>query len=177
MNLFEPGMRGRVDQKSAGMDRRRVIIEGVQPEIDAGRFPGLFLVITGTPAFFDGPQGLQKLPPLAQRLQTDFETDARFDNPRATQIRLTAFDREALLEEGKRVRDVFVQGSKDPGAVTERGNDALLQTLADGVTGQLGGKVEEPVIDGPDLGPEHSSRDRPLGRTEPGHAERHSLII
>ena len=34
------------------------------------------LVITGTPAFFDGPQGVQRLPPLAQRLATDFATDA-----------------------------------------------------------------------------------------------------
>jgi ATP-dependent Lhr-like helicase len=38
-------------------------------------FPGLYLVITGTPSFFDGPQGLKKSPPLAQRLHPDFETD------------------------------------------------------------------------------------------------------
>jgi hypothetical protein len=43
-------------------------------ELDAGRFPGLLLMITGTPSFFDGPQGMRKLPPLAQRLHTDFDT-------------------------------------------------------------------------------------------------------
>ena len=61
-------------------------------EIDAGRYPGLYLVITGTPAFFDGPQGVQRLAPLAQRLHVDLATDRRFDNPRAVQIRLSPFD-------------------------------------------------------------------------------------
>ena len=39
-------------------------------------------MITGTPAFFEGPQGIRRLEPLAQRLHVDFQTDARFDNPR-----------------------------------------------------------------------------------------------
>ena len=55
-------------------------------------YPGLYLMITGTPAFFDGPQGVRRLTPLAQRLHTDFGTDPRFDNPRAPQIRLRGFD-------------------------------------------------------------------------------------
>ena len=37
-----------------------------------GRFPASYLVITGTPAFFDGPQGVRRLAPLAQRLHVDF---------------------------------------------------------------------------------------------------------
>lgn len=32
-------------------------------EVDSGRFPGLYLVITGTPAFFEGPSGVPRLPP------------------------------------------------------------------------------------------------------------------
>ena len=87
------------------------------------------------------PQGLQKLPPLAQRLQTDFDTDMRFDNPRAPQIRLRAFDRPALVEVGMKVRDIFVNGSKEAEVVARRANDALLESLADAVTGQLGGKI------------------------------------
>ena len=31
--------------------------------------------MTGTPAFFDGPQGAQRLEPLAQRLHVDFTTE------------------------------------------------------------------------------------------------------
>ncbi len=30
-------------------------------DVDGGRFPNLYLAITGTPAFYDGPQGIQRL--------------------------------------------------------------------------------------------------------------------
>ena len=85
-------------------------------EIDAGRFPGLYLVITGTPAFYDGPQGVPRLAPLAQRLATDFSTDARFDNPRAVQLRLPGFDRDAL------------RGARREGARPVRGRGAPTRT-------------------------------------------------
>lgn len=52
---------------------------------------GLFLLITETPAFFDGPQGIRRLTPMAQRLHSDFGADSSFDNPRAPQIRLRGF--------------------------------------------------------------------------------------
>jgi len=110
-------------------------------ELDAGRFPGLYLVITGTPSFFDGPQGLKKLPPLAQRLQTDFDTDIRFDNPRAPQIRLKAFDMDMLLEVGMKVRDIYAEGSTVSGRVKALADDALIRSLAEGVSGSLGGKT------------------------------------
>ena len=57
-------MRGDVRDKSLNALRQ------LMDEVDAGRFPGLYLVITGTPAFFDGPMGVQRLSPLAQRLDT-----------------------------------------------------------------------------------------------------------
>ena len=110
-------------------------------EIDAGRFPGLYLMITGTPAFFDGAQGVQRLPPLAQRLHVDFGADARFDNPRAVQIRLRAFDMDRLVEVGRNVRAVFVQRCVAADRVLTLVDDALLRDLATAVTGKLGGKV------------------------------------
>jgi hypothetical protein len=108
-------------------------------EIDAGRFPGLYLLITGTPAFFDGPQGASRLPPLAQRLATDFGTDARFDNPRAVQIRLPGFTAESLQELGRRVRDLYAGGQ--PSRVGSIVDDGYLDSLAAAVTRGLGGKV------------------------------------
>ena len=78
--------RMRADTREKGLNALRQLLD----ELDAGRYPGLYLVVTGTAAFFDGPQGVQRLPPLAQRLHTDFATDARFDNPRAVQIRFRA---------------------------------------------------------------------------------------
>ncbi|MBM3856211.1 MAG: BREX system ATP-binding protein BrxD, partial [Verrucomicrobia bacterium] len=137
LDEVETLQRVRADVREKSLNALRQLID----DIDKGRFPGLFLVITGTPAFFDGPQGLQKLPPLAQRLHTDFETNARFDNPRAPQIRLRPFDRAALVEVGQRVRDLFVTGSSDPVRVGARAEDALIGSLADSVVGELGGKV------------------------------------
>ncbi|MGE4183296.1 MAG: BREX system ATP-binding protein BrxD, partial [Limisphaerales bacterium] len=128
-------MRGDVREKA--LNALRQLID----EIDAGRFPGLYLVITGTPAFFDGPQGIQRLQPLAQRLHVDFTTDARFDNARAVQLRLQPFSFESLVEVGKRVRDLYAQGAKDPESLVQRADDSLLGSLATGVAGKLGGKV------------------------------------
>ncbi|WP_291824104.1 BREX system ATP-binding protein BrxD [Candidatus Neomicrothrix sp.] len=60
--------RVRTDTRERSLNALRQLID----ETDGGRFPGLYLLITGTPAFFDGPQGVQRLAPLAQRLTTDF---------------------------------------------------------------------------------------------------------
>ena len=49
-------MRGDVRDKSLNAIRQ------LMDELDSGRFPGLFVVMTGTPAFFDGPMGVQRLP-------------------------------------------------------------------------------------------------------------------
>jgi hypothetical protein len=129
--------RMRADTREKGLNALRQWID----EIDAGRFPGLYLLITGTPAFFDGPQGAQRLAPLAQRLHTDFMTDTRFDNPRAVQIRLPGFNLELLSEVGCKVRDIFVEGCMAPDRVISRVDDAYVSTLAQSVTGNLGGRV------------------------------------
>jgi hypothetical protein len=110
-------------------------------EIDSGRYPGLYLVITGTPPFYDGPSGISRLAPLAQRLATDFGTDPRFDNPRAVQIRLAGFDRPALCELGDKVRDLYAAGADQPERVLSAVDDTYIAELADAVTGSLGGKV------------------------------------
>jgi hypothetical protein len=110
-------------------------------EVDAGRYPGLYLLVTGTPAFFDGPQGVQRLQPLAQRLHVDFTADTRFDNPRAVQIRLLNFDLGRLEEVGRRVRDVYAEGSSQAERIRSHVDDAYVATLAQAVTGGLGGRV------------------------------------
>jgi hypothetical protein len=128
-------VRGDVREKSLNALRQ------FMDEIDAGRFPGLYLMITGTPAFFDGPQGVQRLPPLAQRLHVDFSSDPRFDNPRAVQIRLRPFDMDRLVEVGRNVREVFLQRSQAADGMQSLADDALLAELAGAVAGKLGGKV------------------------------------
>jgi len=110
-------------------------------EVDSGRFPGLYLVITGTPAFYDGPMGVQRLAPLAQRLAVDFATDARFDNPRAVQIRLKGFDSDSLREVGEKTRDLYAEGCKSGQRLEQVADNAYIATLAQAVTGNLGGKI------------------------------------
>ena len=137
LDEVETLQRMRPDARDRALNALRQLID----EIDAGRFPGLYLLITGTPAFFDGPQGASRLPPLAQRLATDFTTDARFDNPRAIQLRLRGFDIASLCEVGGRVRDLFAEGAAAPDRIRAVCDDAFVRTLAEAVTGGLGGKV------------------------------------
>ena len=137
LDEVETLQRMRGDTREKGLNALRQWID----EIDAGRFPGLVLVVTGTPAFFDGPQGVQRLAPLAQRLHTDFATDRRFDNPRAPQVRLAPFDTGALTAVGRRVRDLFAEGRPMQERVRAVADDAYIEALARAVTGHLGGQV------------------------------------
>jgi hypothetical protein len=128
-------MRGDVRDKSLNALRQ------LMDEVDSGRFPGLYLVVTGTPAFFDGPMGVQRLPPLAQRLAVDFTTDARFDNPRAVQIRLRGFDQDSLEEVGRKVRNLYAENSAVTDRILRLADDDYVAELARAVTGKLGGKI------------------------------------
>jgi bacteriophage exclusion system BrxC/D-like protein len=137
LDEVETLQRVRGDVREKGLNALRQLID----EVDSGRFPGLYLVITGTPAFFDGPQGVQRLPPLAQRLHVDFSTDGKFDNPRAVQIRLATFDHTKLCEVGRKVRDIYTEHCNAAERVRARADDQYVESLASAVTGRLGGKV------------------------------------
>ena len=118
-----------------------VVEQQLMDEVDSGRYPGLYLLMTGTPAFYDGHQGVQRLAPLAQRLQTDFATDARFDNPRAAQIRLQGFTPESLVELGSRVRDIYAAGTGTFDRIHAVVDDTYIADLAGAVAGELGGRT------------------------------------
>jgi hypothetical protein len=137
LDEVETLQRMRSDVRERSLNALRQLID----ELDAGRFPGLYLLITGTGSFFDGPQGMQRLVPLAQRLHTDFATDARFDNLRAPQIRLGGFGLDQLVEVGAKVRDIYADGSAAPERIASHCDDAYLGALARAVAGDLGGKV------------------------------------
>ncbi|MEX5296109.1 BREX system ATP-binding protein BrxD [Kocuria sp. CPCC 205268] len=137
LDEVETLQRMRADVRDKALNALRQLMD----EIDAGRFPGLYLVLTGTPAFFEGPSGVPRLPPLAQRLATDFTTDARFDNPRAVQIRLPGFSQDSLVEVGGRVRDLYAAGSSGAERICSVVDDAYLAELSAAVAGGLGGRV------------------------------------
>lgn len=137
LDEVETLQRVRGDVRDKALNALRQLID----EVDSGRYPGLYLLVTGTPAFFDGPSGVARLAPLAQRLATDFTTDARFDNPRAVQVRLPGFDHAMLVVLGVRVRDLYAAGSAVPERIRGVVDDAYVADLADAVTGRLGGRV------------------------------------
>jgi P-loop Domain of unknown function (DUF2791) len=137
LDEVETLQRVRGDVRDRALNALRQLID----EIDSDRYPGLFLVITGTPPFYEGPSGMSRLAPLAQRLATDFGTDPRFDNPRAVQLRLAGFDRPALCELGEKVRDLYAAGADQPERLLSAIDDVYIAELADAVTGSLGGKV------------------------------------
>jgi hypothetical protein len=136
LDEVETLQRVRSDARDKALNALRQLID----EVYSGRFPGLFLLITGTPAFYDGQQGIQRLAPLAQRLATDFGADARWDNPRATQIRLPGFSIDTLVELGGRVRVLYGDAYRNP-RITDVIDDAYVRQLAQAVTGRLGGEV------------------------------------
>src|SRR6185437_10503405 len=137
LDEIETLQRVRGDVREKGLNALRQWID----DIDGGRFPNLYLLTTGTPAFFDGPQGVRRLEPLAQRLHVDFQTDARFDNPRAVQLRLSPFDHERMVEVGVKVRDLFTADCSAPERVRRLASDEYVEVLARAVAGKLGGKV------------------------------------
>ena len=137
LDEVETLQRVRSDVRDRSLNALRQLID----EIDGGRFPGLYLVITGTAAFYDSPQGIQRLTPLAQRLHTDFTTDSRFENPRATQIRLRGFDMPSLMEVGCKVRDIYAEGASASDRILRTVDDAYVELLAKAVSGELGAQV------------------------------------
>ncbi len=138
LDEIETLQRVRGDVREKGLNALRQLID----EVDGGRFPGLYLVITGTPAFFDGPQGVRRLEPLAQRLHVDFQTDARFDNPRAVQVRLPGFDpRPAGRGRPHGPRPLRRATAQARDRVLALADDAYVAELAGAVAGDLGGQV------------------------------------
>ena len=137
LDEVETLQRVRADARDKALNALRQLVD----EVYSGRFPGLYLVITGTPAFYDGPQGVARLAPLAQRLATDFPADPRFDNPRAVQVRLPGFTVDSLVELGVRVRDLYAEGSPARDRLLHLADEAYLADLARGLAGRLGGAI------------------------------------
>ncbi len=135
LDEVETIQRVRSDSRVKSLNALRQLID----DVHGGRYPGLYIVITGTPAFFDGPQGVKRSAPLAQRLETRFDADPRFDSARAPQIRLLPFDLERMVEVGRRVRDLYPTSA--PERMAARVGDEVVRGLAEKVAGRLGGKV------------------------------------
>ena len=102
--------------------------------------PGLYLVVTGTPDFYDGYKGLKSLEALHQRVAVTFDETARFDNLKAVQVRLLPFTAARLREVGLKVRDLYP--AREAARIKERVDDSFVEALVDRVTSGFGGRVD-----------------------------------
>lgn len=135
LDEVETIQRVRADSREKSLNALRKLID----DLYAGLFPGLYVLITGTPAFFDGPQGVRRLAPLAQRLHVDWSKTPEFDNLRDVQVRLHPMNEEKLVEVGRKVRDLFPSEHED--RIQAKVGDDVLGGLAQAVAGKLGGRT------------------------------------
>jgi hypothetical protein len=135
LDEVETIQRVRTDAREKSLNALRVLID----DLMHGAYPGLYVLITGTPQFFDGQQGVQRAPALAQRLHTEFGKEPKFDSARAPQIRLQPFTLERMIEVGQKIRELYP--SEQRGRIDQKVSDAVIADLARGVAGKLGGRV------------------------------------
>jgi len=135
LDEVETIQRVKADSRERSLNALRQLVDQIYDQ----QFPGLYLLITGTPAFFDGAQGIRRADALAMRIQVDFSGDPKFDNTRDAQVRLLPFDHDKLIEVGRRIRDIYP--SNVPDRIEARVGDDVIEALARGVTGKLGGKT------------------------------------
>ena len=128
----ETVLRLRRPERTKSLEVLRQLIDAC----DRHELPGIYFLFTGTPDFFEAPQGVPSLPPLNDRLQVEF-SDTIEDNLRQPQIRLRAFDRERLIAVAHKVREIY-PSEKNLKAVVD---DELIVALADGMTSGFGGRV------------------------------------
>lgn len=135
LDEVETIQRVRADSREKSLNALRQLID----DLNADRYPRMYVLITGTPQFFDGTQGVKRLPPLHERLKQEFRSDHRFDSARATQIRLPPFDLDKLCQVGLRVRDLYP--SAHPERLSKTVHDEVVRGVATSIAGQLGGKT------------------------------------
>jgi hypothetical protein len=105
--------------------------------IDKNEFPGLMLLITGTPDLFD--ETMPALPPLHDRIKIEF-SETKPDNLRMPQVRLKSFDAQRLLLVARRLKEIFP--AKNPERIQRRVDEALIQDMVAAITKGFGGTVE-----------------------------------
>lgn len=114
-------------------------LRGLVDALDKNEFPGLLLVVTGTPELYEGGQSIEALEPLHQRLKVEFRTD-RPDNLRLPQLRLHPFDQQRLLQVARRVKEIYP--AAHPERIARRVDESLLQSMVSHLTQGFGGHVE-----------------------------------
>jgi len=108
-------------------------------KIDAGVFPGLYVLFSGTPSFFDSPtKGVKEWPPLAKRLETHFGPHEEFNSKLLAQVQLPRYGDNRLVLLGQRVRDIYCQGHPQEARIRAKVSDGFIQGMSRAMVGALG---------------------------------------
>ncbi len=133
LDEVETVQRMRRDVRERSLNALRQLLD----DLDGGRYPGLYVLVTGTRDFFEGPRGIRSAEALAQRLYVDFRLP--FESSKAVQIRLQPFTLERLIEVGTTIRDLY--NAKHPGRIAAKVTDVIIAALAKDTAGALGENV------------------------------------
>lgn len=131
----ETVLRLRRPERLKSLEVLRQLIDAV----DAQEFPGLHLLLTGTPDFFDSPGGVPLLEPLHERISVQFRADQP-DNLRQPQMRLKPFQAERLMLVAQRIVELYP--ADHPQRLQQRLPESLLQQFVDKVTSGFGGRID-----------------------------------
>lgn len=107
--------------------------------IENNELPGLHLVMTGTPDFFEGVNGVPSLQPLHERIRVTGHGDEP-SNLRQPQIELPTLDCDRLYAVATKIRSLYP--TPHPEALETRVPDAFITALVNDMTAGFGGRVE-----------------------------------
>ncbi len=107
--------------------------------LDKNEYPGLVLLVTGTPDLFEGHNGVPSLAPLHDRIKVVFSED-RPDNLRMPLIRLRPFDATRLRAVARKVKELYP--ATRPERIERRIDEALIGDMVDVFTQGFGGSIE-----------------------------------
>jgi adenosylhomocysteinase len=126
-------------QRSPERIKSLEVLRSLVDALDKNEFPGLVLLVTGTPDFFEGPAGIPSLEPLHDRIRVAFD-DRSEDNLRMPQMRLRSFDSARLLRVARKVKEIYP--ATNPERIARKADEALIQDMAELFTKGFGGRVE-----------------------------------
>jgi len=125
-------LRMRTDSRGKSLNGIRQIAD------DAGRFPGLVWLFTGTPEFFDSRRGVGGLTPLHDRIK--FMKSGDFASLRQAQLELTPFDAKRLSAVALKLREIYPSSARAriETAIDERFIARLVAECTAGFKGDVG---------------------------------------
>lgn len=128
-------MRLRRPERLKSLEVLRQLVDAVENN----ELPGLHLLITGTPDFFEGELGVPALQPLNERIRMTGQADepANFRQP---QLVLPVLDKDRLFAVAQKLRAIYP--ARHPEILETRIPDAFISALVDSMTAGFGGRVE-----------------------------------